>query len=366
MEEFLKQKLEKRKKKGQLRVLPKEDNLIDFLSNDYLGLARNKELSIRISESLLHEGFVGNGGSGSRLLSGNHRLYEKLETKLAELFQSESTLVFNSGYAANQALVSSVAGRTDTILYDKLSHVCLKEGAWLSRAQSHSFEHNNLIDLESKLANAKGRKFVIVESVYSMDGDEAPIENILKLCRKYEGLLIVDEAHSTGIFGRNGSGYLVEKGLERDIFARIYTFGKAMGVHGACVAGSKTLIDYLTNFGRPFVYTTSLPPHSILSIYESFKYVAHSPELKEVLISKIKFFKSLFETHSTTAIQPIIVPGSQRVRDVAKKLRNSGFNVLPIVAPTVQEGEERLRICLHTFNSDEEILKLTENLKKLL
>lgn len=361
MESFLKEKLNERKDKGLYRTLSSSSDTIDFLSNDYLGLARNEDLAKQIEERMTREGFLGNGGTGSRLLSGNHKTYAQLELFLSDLFQSEAALVFNSGYAANQALVSSVAGKGDTILYDQLSHVCLKEGAWLSKAKSFAFQHNNRADLESKLKRGEGNVFVITESVFSMDGDEAPIE-IIALCKKYGAHLIVDEAHSTGTHGEGGNGWLMEKGLAQDVFARVYTFGKGMGVHGACVAGSQDLIDYLINFGRTFIYTTSLPPHSVISIEESFRYLADHLELQSVLQSKIDLFKSLIETPSNTAIQPILIPGNTEVRKVAADLQTAGFNVRPIVAPTVKEGTERLRICLHAFNSEEEIRGLVKNL----
>lgn len=358
MEGFLKEKLEERKEKGLLRTLSSDEGLVDFFSNDYLGLARNEELGKRIEERVRSGGFLGNGGTGSRLLSGNHSSYTRLESFLADLFQSEAALVFNSGYAANQALVSSVAGHGDTILYDQLSHVCLKEGAWLSKAESFSFGHNDLKDLEVKLKKATGNIFLITESVFSMDGDEGPIEELIDLSKKYGAYLIVDEAHSTGTFGERGAGWLIDKGLQDEVFARVYTFGKGMGVHGACVAGSQDVIDYLINFGRPFIYTTSLPPHSVISIEESFKFLGEYPELQDQLKSKIDLFKKNATTESNTAVQPIMIPGNAEVRAKAASILEEGFNVRPIVAPTVKAGTERLRVCLHAFNSDKDIQKL--------
>jgi 8-amino-7-oxononanoate synthase len=360
MESFLKEKLDERKEKGLLRTLQEANGLVDFLSNDYLGLARSEELAQRIEARMKAMGFKGNGGTGSRLLSGNHQAYTQLETFLSTLFQTEAALVFNSGYAANQALVSSVAGKGDTILYDQLSHVCLKEGAWLSKAKSFAFQHNDLADLEAKLSRAEGNVFVITESVFSMDGDEAPIAAMIVICKKYGAYLIVDEAHSTGTFSEGGNGWLLEKGLAKDVFARVYTFGKGMGVHGACVAGSKVLIDYLINFGRTFIYTTSLPPHSVVSIEESFRFLHDHMELQGQLNDRIHLFKSLVDTPSNSAIQPILIPGNEEVRKVAADLQLAGFNVRPIVAPTVKEGTERLRICLHAFNTKEEINKLAD------
>lgn len=366
MDSFLKEKLDERREKGLLRALSSHHVLIDFLSNDYLGLASNQDLFSQIEERVKSVGSFSIGGTGSRLLSGNHKYYSELENYLSELFRSEACLVFNSGYAANQAIVSSVAWKGDTILYDQLSHVCLKEGAWLSKADSYSFAHNDLVDLESKLKRAKGRTFVISESVFSMDGDEAPIKEIIELCQKYNALLIVDEAHSTGTFGERGEGWLIEKELEKDVFARVYTFGKGMGVHGACIAGSQTLIDYLINFGRSFIYTTSLPPHSVISIHEAFKFLSDNLQMKLELNDNIQLFKSQISTDSNTSIQPIVIPGNQEVRRVASELQVSGFNVRPIVSPTVKEGSERVRICLHSFNTEEDINALCHKINQLI
>ncbi|MFY0606711.1 MAG: 8-amino-7-oxononanoate synthase [Cyclobacteriaceae bacterium] len=361
--DFLKDKLDERQNKGNLRTLPGQKKLLDFVSNDYLSLARSSELALRIADRSNKER-IANGGTGSRLLSGNHQYYSDTEDYLKSVFDSESVLIFNSGYAANQALVSSVADKGDTILYDQLSHVCLKEGAWLSKAETVSFLHNDLEDLEARLSRAKGRIFVLTETIFSMDGDLAPIEDIVILCEKYNAYLIVDEAHSTGVYGDRGEGWLVEKGLHQRVFARVYTFGKAMGVHGACIAGSQILTDYLVNFGRPFIYTTSLPPHSVISIEESFKYLADNNSSQKILRDKIELFRSQFAASiSQTAIQPVLIGDNSKAREISKFLQNEGMDVRPILSPTVQRGTERLRISLHAHNSDEEITRLCTLLK---
>lgn len=364
--DFLEEKLDERAVKGNLRELKRQIGLKDFVSNDYLGLSQNDELSLSI-RSRVEEESPPNGGTGSRLLSGNHPWYESTESYLRRLFRAESVLIFNSGYAANQALVSAVAGKGDTILYDQLSHVCLKEGAWLSKAKTVSFRHNDLPDLADKLKRAQGRCFVLTETIFSMDGDVAPLRQILELCEHHEAYLIVDEAHSTGVMGDEGAGMLVAQELFERVFARVYTFGKGMGVHGACVAGSQLLIDYLINFGRPFIYTTSLPPHSLIAIEESFKYLASHEELQQDLVEKIALFRSNWgRSESGTAIQPVMIGDNENARFVASTCQNEGLDVRPILSPTVQKGTERLRISLHVHNTDEEILHLTEILKREL
>jgi len=364
--EFLQQKLDERIQKGNLRTLKDASHLVDFVSNDYLGLSRNTGLSKRIKERIDSEGEVLNGGTGSRLLSGNHRFYDIAENHLKQLFDAESVLIFNSGYYANQSLVSAVADKGDTILYDQLAHVCLKEGAWLSRAETVAFRHNDLEDLKARIQRAEGRVFVLTETVFSMDGDVSPLREMVEICEEFGAYLIVDEAHSTGVMGKSGAGMLVEMGIHNRIFARVYTFGKGMGVHGACVAGAKVLTDYLINFGRPFIYTTSLPPHSVIAIEESFRYLANHLELQVELQQKIDLFRELWpKSVSETAIQPMMVGDNLKAREISKSLQESGFDVRPILSPTVQKGTERLRISLHVHNADEEIKALVDSMKEL-
>ncbi len=371
IEATLRQKLEERKAAGNIRMLSTRPSMVDFVSNDYLGLARNTELFERINQRISKEKLLTNGSGGSRLLAGNHSLTEQLERRLAAIFNSEAALVFNSGYNANLALISSVADKGDTIIYDQLAHICLKEGAWLSKATSFKFMHNDCKDLEDKLKLATGNIFIITESVFSMDGDFTPIEEIIHLSKKYGANIIVDEAHSTGCYGSIGNGWLCEKELEDEIFARVYTFGKGIGVHGACVAGSQTLIDFLINFGRPFIYTTALPLQSILAIDEAFLFIEKHRELPQELNVRIALYKRLVKDSfnyptSDSAIQPVIISGNEKVISVAKQLNEYGFDVRPILSPTVKSGEERLRISLHAFNTDEEITQLVNSLANFL
>ncbi|RED92457.1 aminotransferase class I/II-fold pyridoxal phosphate-dependent enzyme [Marinoscillum furvescens] len=364
--DFLKNQLYARQEQGNLRSLRSGAGLVDFVSNDYLSLSQNGELRERIAAEAASMRLA-NGGTGSRLLSGNYPLFEEVEDELKSVFEAEAALLFNSGYAANQALVSAVAGKGDTILYDQLAHVCLKEGAWLSRAATVAFRHNDLEDLEARLQRASGRCFVLTETVFSMDGDVAPLLAIIELCEQYGAYLIVDEAHSTGCYGAAGAGMLVAEGLADRVFARVYTFGKGMGVHGACVAGSQVLKDYLVNFGRLFIYTTSLPPHSVLSIREAFRFLRANENLQQELNDRIAAFQKLWPAFiSDTAIQPIIIGSNERARSISSQLQEAGFDVRPVLSPTVQRGTERLRISLHTHNTKQELEALTSLLLKLV
>lgn len=368
LDTWLEEKLRERKAKGLLRSLPKPNNLIDFTSNDYLGLARNGALHQNISDTI--EALALNGSTGSRLLSGNSELAERTEQFLSTIFQSHSTLLFNSGYSANLAVLSSLPQKDDTIIYDELAHASIKDGARLSLAKKFSFRHNDMDDLERKARNAHGRIFVAVESVYSMDGDECPLAELVALAERHNFILILDEAHTTGLRGPNGSGMAVHTGLHDRVDVRIYTFGKAMGVCGACVAGSNDLINYLVNFARPFIYTTAPSPYQVASIRCAFEFLGAHIELQSVLKQKIDLFRQNLgaienRIESTSAIQTFIVPGNSTIRETAAYVQKRGFDVRPILSPTVPAGTERLRICLHTYNDDQAITDLVTCLKQI-
>ncbi len=361
-------KLAERAAQGNLRNLVRSQGRIDFFSNDYLGLARNAALSRCISESYAALDGKINGSAGSRLLAGHNVLFEELEIFLADLFLAEKALIFNSGYNANQAILSCVPQRGDTILYDELIHASLIDGARLSFARRHSFVHNDPDDLRRLLEKSEGDVYVVIESVYSMDGDCAPLREMIELCEAFGANLIVDEAHSTGVYGNKGNGMVCMLGLQDRVFARVMTFGKAMGVHGACICGSNVLIDYLINFARSFIYTTALPAHSLVSIDQSFRFLAKHEILQSQLREKIHVFLTLAKEQSISSVlipsqssvQMLKVPGNSNAKKLAVHLMDSGFDVRAILSPTVKEGEERLRICIHSFNKSEDIYHLVK------
>ncbi len=371
LQSSLAQQLALRDAEGSRRFLKSDQHgHIDFTSNDYLGLARSPELFKAIEQKINTVKYKLNGATGSRLLSGNSDYAEYVENKLAGIFKSEASLVFNSGYAANLGVLSALPQRGDTILYDELAHACMKDGARLSLAKRFNFRHNDLNDLESKLKLATGKIFIAVESIYSMDGDQCPLKELVALSEKYGAYIVLDEAHSTGVLGDKGAGLAVSLGLENKIDIRIYTFGKGMGIHGACVAGSSTLRDYLINFARPFIYTTALPPHGLISIECAFDFLNQNLSLQSVLNKKIQHFVhelSLVRENSTSksSIQSICIGGNEKTKKVATDLQQKGFDVRPILSPTVPKETERLRICLHTFNTNEEISNLVQSLHAL-
>jgi 8-amino-7-oxononanoate synthase len=373
MDEFRRQlqmRLETREQEGLLRTLKYTSALVDFTSNDYLGLARSQELFAQIHHTLDSFKNKSNGATGSRLLAGNTEYYESVEAKLAAIFKAEASLILNSGYTANLAVLSSLPQRNDTILYDELAHACIKDGARLSLAKRFSFRHNDLDDLESKLKRAEGTIYIAVESVYSMDGDQCPLHALVALAEKYNAFVILDEAHSTGVYGERGSGLAVSENLHNRIAVRVYTFGKAMGIHGACIAGSSELRKYMINFARPFIYTTAMPLHSVVAIECAFNYLQENIYLQQQLKDNIHAYLNAAQdlsnkTVSHSSIQTAIFPGNEHSKKVATELQQKGFDVRPILSPTVPKGSERLRICLHTFNTAHEIEALADALKSL-
>jgi 8-amino-7-oxononanoate synthase len=352
-EEFIDRKLQERSAAGALRMLRLPGGQADFYSNDYLGIAKNG-----LIETILSDKHLAHGSTGSRLLAGNYPLIEETEKEIASFHEAEAALIFNSGYDANFGLLSCIAGKGDLILYDKLSHASLRDGIRQSFADSFSFAHNDPAELEKKLKNKKGNCFVVTESVFSMDGDMAPLTEITGLCRQYGAYLIVDEAHATGIIGKRGEGLVQDLKLQNDCFARIHTFGKALGCHGAVILGSQSLRNYLINFCRPFIYSTAIPPVSVAAIKASYKIF---PEMNRER-QEIGHLISLFNHHgfkkSFTPILCFIVPGNEKVKRVAKGLLDNNLDARPILYPTVPLGEERLRIALHSYNTVEETERL--------
>lgn len=369
-EQFIQNRLQQRADKGILRSLSSTAFPVDFSSNDYLGFARSAELKTLTAITLSNLPDYKNGATGSRLLSGNHTFTEQTEQTIAGFHRAEAGLIFNSGYDANIGLISSLAQRGDTIIADELIHASLIDGARLSHANRYTFKHNNLSELEAKLKIAKGNVYVLTESVYSMDGDIAPLTEISQLCIQYQAQLIVDEAHALGVFGDHGAGIVQMLGLEKEVFARIITFGKALGCHGAIVLGSTNLRSYLINFARSFIYTTATPIHSIAAINAAYQMLKKTDYTMEIN-SKIAFFlnlikdKSIATVQSKSAIQTVLFNNSIAAKTAAQKLQNKGLDIRAILSPTVAEGAERLRICLHLFNSDQEIEMLVNELKTL-
>lgn len=363
-------KLEIRKQNNALRQLPNTTNLIDFTSNDYIGFSRNKSIFDDTHQYLIDNTIIQNGATGSRLISGNHIVYQEAENYIAQFHQSESALIFNSGYDANLGFFCSVPQKGDLILYDELCHASIRDGIQLSNAKAYKFDHNDFEDLEkliTKQLTTHNSQFttiyIVTESVFSMDGDTPNLEELKQLSSKYNCLLVIDEAHALGVFGDKGEGLVQMLGLQAHVFARIMTFGKGLGCHGAAIVGSQELKYYLINFARSFIYTTGLSPHSVATILlayqhlETEKYaiynlrenIIHYNQVQHLLGLKPIFVKS------KSAIQSAIIPGNQNVKDIAIQIQEKGFDAKAILSPTVPEGQERLRFCIHSYNTKAEI-----------
>lgn len=368
LEQHLAAKLEERKLAGNLRQLTTARAAADLYSNDYLGLASTGTPAALMQEEAHGERIT--GSTGSRLLSGNSVAATELEATIATFHKAEAALLFNSGYDANIGLLASIATRHTTILYDELCHASIIDGIRLSQcSRKYRFAHNDAADMEQQLAKyaTDGPLLVVVESVYSMDGDMAPLEAIVQLCEQYGALVVVDEAHATGVFGPHGAGVVCGMGLHERVFARVHTFGKALGCHGAAVVGSKLLRDYLINFARSFIYTTALPGHSLHAIASAYRHLASPDFDNKPLHDLITYFRQVVAAAGSTgwndSISPIqaLVTGNNTIsKQLAEQLQLAGLQVRPILHPTVPSGMERLRVCLHTFNTKAEVDRLLE------
>ena len=373
----LSRKFEKRVAENALREMPLQDSLVDFSSNDYLGFSREKWISDRTKE-ILNQNDLSNSATGSRLLTGNHILYKKLEEQLCNFHNSEAALVFNSGYDANLGFFSAIPQRGDYVFYDELIHASIRDGIKLGNAKAYKFKHNDISDLKSKLILLRSKTpeitiYIVTESVFSMDGDSPDLNVLVDLCANNNYYLVVDEAHAMGVFG---NGLCQELKVESKIFARVVTFGKALGCHGAAILGSKALKQYLVNFARSLIYTTALPPHTIASVIAGYEFLVskNGRAYQNNLLENIAYFKRLIVEQgiennfieSNSAIQSIWIPGNKEVKTISKLFNEEGFNVKAILSPTVQVGKERLRFCLHAFNTKATIKKIVQRLKKYI
>lgn len=393
MEAALQAAVERRRASGLLRSLSlRPPGRVDFCSNDYLGFAAERALALDIDAGLAAyrrecklEGDCGLGSTGSRLLSGNSEYYEETERMLAEYHQAESALLFNSGFDLNLGFYASVPQPGDVVVFDELVHSSIHEGMRLSRAKPVPFAHNDVGDLRRVLARVQAewrsqegqRKpniIIAVESVYSMDGHCAPLVEFCDVADEAGASVVVDEAHGTGVFGPRGEGWVAELGLGRRVFCRVHTFGKALGVHGAAVLGPTALREYLVNYAKPLIYSTSLPTHSLVAIRSAYALLRRTaPVRQRHLQALLALFRERLQRlpagvalASPSPIQGVLVPGNAACLAAARRLQQRGFAVLPIRSPTVPRGGERLRIILHYHNSLEEVAALADALGELL
>lgn len=357
-------------------------DVILLCSNNYLGLANHPKIKEAAISAIEKYGF---GSGASRLVSGNMESHRELEDRLARFKGTEAALVFNSGYHANIGIISSLVGRGDIIFSDKLNHASIVDGCLLSRAELKRYPHCDLDALEKFLKNASrithhaSRKLIITDGVFSMDGDIAPLQDISKLADKYNCMLMVDDAHSTGVLGENGKGTLEHFGIDNPNpvlrhngtgIIQMGTLGKALGCFGAYVAGSRKLIDYLINKARSFIYTTSLPPSVCAASIAAIDIVENEPQIRQDLWDRVKFFRDglkcagLDIMNSETQIIPILIGEADKAIKISRNLLDKGIFVQAIRPPTVPEGTSRLRITLMANHSLDDLKYALDCIKK--
>ena len=348
-------------RRGRLRSLDTPAG-IDFTSNDYLGLAQSQELADAVVAAI--ERGVPVGAGGSRLLRGNHPEHEALEAEAARFFGAETALFFGGGFIANTALLATLPSRGDLIVYDELIHASVHDGMRLSKTEATAARHNDPQSIEDAIktwraAGGTGQPWIVVESLYSMDGDRAPIDDLAGIAARYDAMLIVDEAHSTGVFGAEGRGLAAHLEGAANIIT-LHTCGKALGVMGALVLAPKTMRDFLVNRARAFIYATAPSPLVAAAVRAALQICKNEPERREKLHRLIGFAERELKSKTRFApsgsqIQPIIVGADSSALALAAAMKARGYDIRAIRPPTVPEGTARLRMTI-TLNTDEAVL----------
>lgn len=334
---------------------------IDFSSNDYLGLSGHPGL-IKEAKSAIDK--FGTSTCASRLLSGDLEVHHLLEEKIAQFKNKEAALVFNSGYQANIGIISALYGKGDCIFSDRLNHASIVDGILLSGANLVRFQHNDAGHLKTLLQKQRDKfrkALIITETIFSMDGDQAPLKDLVRLKDKYNCSIMVDEAHATGIFGKNGSGMVEEEGLAEEIDLIMGTFGKALGGFGAYLAASEKIIEYLINTSRAFIYSTALPPAVIACNLLAIELIKKEPYRRVKLLESAQYFRNTLENkgfrmQGDSQIIPLVIGENAKTAEFSGKLREKGYWVLPVRPPTVPAGQARLRFSL-SFYHNKEILE---------
>lgn len=358
MHETYQQQLQALANRDRLRRLNRRAGF-DFSSNDYLALSAAPQLRQAMQEAL--ERGVAIGAGGSRLLRGNDPEHEALEEEAAKFFGAERVLYMGGGYVANFALLSVLPQRGDLVAYDELVHASAHEGMRAGRADIVKVKHNDSNAFDGAIANwraagGKGRIWIAIESLYSMDGDRAPLDDLMALARRHDAYLLIDEAHATGVFGRGGRGLAAHlEGDERII--TLHTCGKALGAHGALICAPKVLCDFLINRARPFIYATAPSPLMAAAVRASLRLLQDDPARREALLRRVALANEQIDkrcglTGSGSQIIPVILGSDKRAMAVAASLQKQGFDIRGIRPPTVPEGTSRLRLAI-TLNVDE-------------
>ena len=342
---------------------------LSFCSNDYLGLANHPQLIAALQQGAQQHGV---GAGAAHLVSGHNATHHRLENELAAFVSKPAALLFSTGYMANLGVVQALVGKGDTVFADKLNHASLNDAMQLSRATAKRYRHNDMTQLAKLLKQAKsGRKLVITDAVFSMDGDLAPLPELLALCEQHDAWLLIDDAHGFGVLGEQGRGSLAHFGIASKRVICMATLGKAAGVFGAFVAAEQVVIDTLINHARSYVYTTATPPALASALLESLRLIANGDELRDHLQRLIAQLRSGLRSlpwsvmPSATAIQPLLVGGNQAALNLSAGLRERGIWVAAIRPPTVPQGTARLRITLSAAHRAADVTRLIGSLHEL-
>lgn len=363
----LSRKLKEIEDKGLKRKLASPSG-IDFSSNDYLGLANDERIKNALIAGIKREGV---GSTGSRLLRGEREVFREVEQKFADWKRTQHSLYFATGFQANIGLMQTFLEADDVVFSDELNHASLIDGIRLSKCRKIIFRHLDVANIEKLLNETEcvGQKFLVTESLFSMDGDIAPLEKYAEICRNTNTNLIVDEAHSVGLYGERGSGLIEHFGIDEDVFLSINTMGKALGVSGAFVAGSDLAIEYLINNCRSFIFSTAPIPAIADALIKAVEIVETEKFRRENLHKLCQTFCNLlldygFEAPADeTQIIPILIGESEKAVSIANKMLARGFDVRAIRPPTVAEGTSRLRVTLNLGLTEEILKEFVETLK---
>lgn len=342
---------------------------LSFCSNDYLGLANHPQLIAALQQGAAQYGV---GAGAAHLVSGHTQAHHQLENQLASFVGKPAALLFSTGYMANLGVVQALVGKGDTVFADKFNHASLNDAMLLSRATVKRYRHNDMAQLAEMLTQTNsGRKLVITDAVFSMDGDLAPLPELLALCEQHDAWLLVDDAHGFGVLGEQGRGSPAHFGIASKRIIYMATLGKAAGVFGAFVAAEQVVIDTLINHARSYVYTTATPPALASALLESLRLIAQGDERRAHLHRLIAQLRSGLRSlpwplmPSATAIQPLLVGDNQAALDLSAALRERGIWVAAIRPPTVPQGTARLRITLSAAHSAADVTRLIEALREL-
>ncbi len=344
--------------------------VISYASNDYLGLANHPKVVEAAMRALKRYGL---GAAASHMVSGHMRAHHELEEKLADYLGLPKALLFSSGYAANLGILTTLAGRGDTIFADKLNHACLNDGALLSRATFKRYPHCDMAKLEAMLTDTKntGRKLIVTDAVFSMDGDIAPLPELLKLAEKYDALLVIDDAHGFGVLGYRGKGALEHFNLKSERIIYMATLGKAAGGYGAFVAGHEDIVEWILQSARTYIFTTATPPAIAAAMQASLQVMTDDRERLKHLRTMIDFFGDSLKLqfaklpYSQTAIQPILIGDNATAIAFTEALRERHMFVPAIRPPTVPQGTARLRVSITASHTADDLFDLITALTDL-